>query len=151
MQVMGQKAAKRQRQSVRKADPALEPDLQLAAAAVPAAAAPASKAGSAANPGSATAMLTVHPASHQLDAVRKVDWYNNVLELNKTGGTAQIVREFISNSIDAGSSCIRFAPIPAEPAGFVVADDGHGMSRLPAKVPRLSQLSDYELHLSERL
>ena len=64
--------------------------------------------------------------------------YKILMEIYKTGGTAQIVREFISNSIDSGCSSIKFAPLPypAHKAGFAVVDDGHGMSR-PGNLVRL--------------
>ena len=65
--------------------------------------------------------------------------YNVVMEFYKTGGTAQIVREFISNSIDSDCSSIKFAPLPypAHKAGFAVIDNGHGMSR-PGNLVRFS-------------
>ncbi|KAK9833004.1 hypothetical protein WJX74_004038 [Apatococcus lobatus] len=74
-----------------------------------------------------------HHASHskELSVPVKTDTHKVVMQLYKTGGTAQIAREFISNSIDSGCSSIKLAPLPypARLAGFAVVDNGHGMSR----------------------
>ena len=69
-----------------------------------------------------------------IDVTPCFSFYNMVMELYATGGTAQVAREFVSNSIDSRSRSIKFAPFPfpADKAGFAVADDGHGMSR-PSK------------------
>ncbi|KAK9864632.1 hypothetical protein WJX84_008368 [Apatococcus fuscideae] len=91
-----------------------------------------------------------------IDVTPCFSFYNMVMELYATGGTAQVAREFVSNSIDSRSRSIKFAPFPfpADKAGFAVADDGHGMSR-PSKDQRpdgpLSGLSAFEsLAMSSR-
>ena len=123
---MGQKAAKRQRQSAREADasPAMQPDLQSAAVVM----GPIVASNGQASAGD--------QAPERIHVERGVDVLNIVQESNATGGTAQIVREFISNSMDSSCSTIKFAPLPYPPAkaGFAVVDDGQGMSRPSGKV-----------------
>ncbi len=127
---MGQKTAKRLRKSAREPEvgisPEREPDVQSAAAAA--------SAGHRSKPLASSA--APNEASQQLDVSRNVDFLGMVREMNTTGGPAQTVREFVSNSIDSGSSSIKFAPLPypSAKAGFAVADDGQGMSRPSSKV-----------------
>ena len=126
---MGQKAAKRNRQSANKADAEVQanlnpqPDLQSIAAS--------NGHISKTAPGQTGQTSAADQGPKKLNVERDVDYLNIVQEFNATCGTAQVVREFVSNSIDSGCSSIKLAPLPypAAKAGFAVVDDGHGMSR----------------------
>ena len=131
---MGQKAAKRNRQSAHKADDEVQanlnlpPDLQSIAAS--------NGHISKTAPGQTSQSSAADQGPEKLSVERDVDYLNIVQEFNATGGTAQVVREFVSNSIDSGCSSIKFSPLPypAAKAGFAVVDDGQGMSRPSDKV-----------------